>query len=58
VTPESTPERIHFICLWDRKEGDGSDGTKDMHDQISKHLGQIHVLDTDLLFFKDKRTSS
>jgi hypothetical protein len=49
-TPESTPERAHFICLWNRKEGDGPGGTKDMYNHISKHLGLIHVLDTNEFF--------
>lgn len=47
-----TPERVHFICLWNLKGGDGPGGTKDMYDQISKHLGHVHVLDTNELFKK------
>ena len=54
LRPESSPERVHFICLWSRKEGDGPGGTKDMYDQISKHLGQAYVLDTNELFLKSK----
>lgn len=38
-TPEMTPERIQFICLWNGKEGDGPGGTKDLYNLISKHLG-------------------
>jgi tetratricopeptide (TPR) repeat protein len=45
-----TPERVRFICLWNRKEGDGPGGTKDMYDQISKHFGQAYILDTNKLF--------
>jgi len=45
-----TPERVRFICLWNRKEGDGPGGTKDMYDQISKHFGQAYILDTNELF--------
>ena len=52
LRPESSPERVHFICLWNRKEGDGPRATKDMYDQISKHLGQAYVLDTNELFKK------
>lgn len=46
------PEKVHFICLWNRKEGDGSGGTKHMYDEVSKHFGQVHVLDTNKLFKK------
>ncbi len=52
LRPEKTPERVHFICLWNRKEGDGPGGTKDMYEQISKHLGHAYVLDTNELFKK------
>jgi len=47
-----SPERVRFICLWDRKGGDGPSGTKDMYDQISNHLGRAYVLDTNELFKK------
>jgi tetratricopeptide (TPR) repeat protein len=47
-----TPEKVHFICLWNRKEGDGPGGTKDMYDQISKHFGHTYILDTNELFEK------
>jgi hypothetical protein len=45
-------EKVHFICLWNRKEGDGPGGTKHMYDEVSKHFGQVHVLDTNKLFKK------
>ena len=48
--PDRKPENVHLICLWNRKEGDGPGGTKDMYNQISKHSGQIHILDTNVLF--------
>jgi tetratricopeptide (TPR) repeat protein len=51
---EMTPERVHFICLWNGKEGDGPGGTKDMLDEISKHLGRAYVLDTNELFKTNK----
>lgn len=44
------PNKAHFISLWNRKEGDGPGGTKHMVDEVSKHFGQVHILDTDLLF--------
>ncbi len=50
LRPEMTPQRIHFICLWNGKEGDAPGGTKDMYDQISKHSGHTYVLDTNELF--------
>jgi len=46
------PEKVHFICLWNRKDGDGPGGTKHMYDEVSKHFGQVHVLDTNKLFKK------
>ena len=44
------PEKVRFICLWNRKEGDGPGGTKDMNDQISTHFGRVYILDTNELF--------
>ncbi len=44
------PEKVHFICLWNRKGGDGPGGTKHMHDEVNKRTGQVHVLDTNNLF--------
>jgi tetratricopeptide (TPR) repeat protein len=52
LKPENAPERVRFICLWNRKESDGPGGTKDMYEQISKHLGRAYVLDTNELFKK------
>ena len=52
LTQQGKPERMHFLCLWNRKGGDGPGGTKDMYDQVSKHLGQVSVLDTNELFKK------
>ena len=44
------PQRLRFICLWDRKGGEGPGGTKDMYEQVLNHSGEVHVLDTNLLF--------
>jgi tetratricopeptide (TPR) repeat protein len=44
------PERVHFICLWNRQGGDGPGGTKHMHDEVEKRSGQVHVLDTNALW--------
>lgn len=45
-----TPEKVSFICLWNRKGGDGPGGTKDMYDRMSKHFGHSYILDTNELF--------
>jgi hypothetical protein len=47
------PEKVQFICLWDRKEGDGPGDTKDMYDRVLKHFGQVYILDTNELFKKE-----
>jgi len=43
-------QKLHFICLWNRKAGDGPGGTKQMYDTVVQHLGQVHVLDTTKLW--------
>lgn len=43
-------EKVHFICLWNRQGGDGPGGTEHMHDEVNKRTGQVHVLDTNILF--------
>lgn len=42
--------KVRFICLWDRKGGDGPGGTKHMYDAVKEHSGQVYVLDTNELF--------
>jgi hypothetical protein len=44
------PEKVHFICLWNRREGDGPGGTRHMHDIVLAHAGHVHVLDTTTLW--------
>lgn len=44
------PEKVRFICLWNRKAGDGPGGTKHMHDEVIEHSGRVYVLDTNELF--------
>lgn len=44
------PENVRFICLWNRKAGDGPGGTKHMHDEVIEHSGRVYVLDTNELF--------
>ena len=43
-------EKVHFICLWNRKGGDGIGGTEHMHNTVLKYSGQVHVLDTNILW--------
>jgi hypothetical protein len=43
-------EKVRFICLWNRKGGDGPGGTKHMHDTVLEHSGQVYVLDTNILW--------
>jgi hypothetical protein len=47
-------EKVRFICLWNRKGGDGRGGTKHMHDEVKKRAGQVFVLDTNMLFKEDR----
>lgn len=42
-------ERVHFICLWNGKGGDGPGGTKHMHDEVLKRFGHVSVIDTNTL---------
>ena len=44
------PEKVHFICLWNREGGDGPGGTKHMHDSVRERSGHFYVLDTNILF--------
>lgn len=44
------PEKVRFICLWDRKGGDGPGGTNHMHDSLKKRSVLVYVLDTNVLF--------
>ena len=41
--------KVHFICLWDGKGGDGPGGTKHMHDVVKRRGGWITVIDTNTL---------
>ena len=43
-------EKVHCLCLWDGKGGDGPGGTKHMHDAVKQRSGQVYVLDTKTLF--------
>lgn len=50
TTLAAGPDKVRFICLWNRKEGDGPGGTKHLHDTVLKHSGQVYVLDTTRLW--------
>jgi len=44
------PEKVRFLCLWNREGGDGPGGTQHMHDTVLNHSGQVYVLDTNTLW--------
>ncbi len=46
-------EKVHCICLWDGKGGDGPGGTRHMHNCVKKHSGKVYILDTKKLFNTD-----
>lgn len=43
-------DKVHFMCLWNRRGGDGPGGTQHMHDAVKKRSGHVYVLDTNVLF--------
>ncbi len=48
-------EKVHCICLWDGRSGDGPGGTQHMHDSVKQRSGQVHVLDIKTLFKTNER---
>lgn len=44
------PDKVRFICLWNRKGGDGPGGTEHMHDTVQHYSGRVYVLDTTKLW--------
>jgi tetratricopeptide (TPR) repeat protein len=44
------PGNVRFVCLWNRKGGDGPGGTKHMHDTVQRYAGRVYVLDTTKLW--------
>jgi hypothetical protein len=44
------PEKVRFICLWNRQGGDGPGGTEHMRNTVKKHSGKVYVLDTTKLW--------
>lgn len=43
-------DKLHLLCLWNRKGGDGPGGTQHLHDEARRHAAHVHVLDTNILF--------
>ncbi|MGB7951846.1 MAG: hypothetical protein WCH75_29520, partial [Candidatus Binatia bacterium] len=44
------PDKVKFLCLWNRKGGDGPGGTEHMYETVKKYSGRVSVLDTNLLW--------
>ena len=44
------PDKVRFVCLWNRKGGDGPGGTEHMYETVQKYSGRVYVLDTNLLW--------
>lgn len=44
------PEKVEFICLWNGKQGDGPGGTRHLMQEVQRHAGRTHWLDTTKLW--------
>jgi tetratricopeptide (TPR) repeat protein len=44
------PDKVRFVCLWNRRGGDGPGGTEHMFETVQKYSGRVYVLDTNLLW--------
>jgi tetratricopeptide (TPR) repeat protein len=44
------PEKVRFVCLWNRKGGDGPGGTQHMYETVQKYSGRVYVIDTTTLW--------
>jgi tetratricopeptide (TPR) repeat protein len=44
------PDKVRFMCLWNRKGGDGPGGTEHMYETVQKYSGRVYVLDTNSLW--------
>jgi tetratricopeptide (TPR) repeat protein len=44
------PDKVRFVCLWNRKGGDGIGGTEHMHNTVLQYAGRVYVLDTTKLW--------
>jgi hypothetical protein len=43
-------DKINFIALWDRLDGDGQGGTKHMFETVKRRSGQTHIIDIKTLW--------
>lgn len=48
-------EKIRFVCLWNRKGGDGPGGTQHMYQAVEQRSGHSYVIDTNELLTEFKR---
>lgn len=39
-------KKVHFICLWDGRSGDGPGGTAHMYEEVNRRTGQVTWIDT------------
>ena len=44
------PDKVRFVCLWNRKGGDGAGGTEHMVETVQKYSGRVYILDTTKLW--------
>ncbi|HEX5021590.1 MAG TPA: tetratricopeptide repeat protein, partial [Candidatus Binatia bacterium] len=44
------PEKVRFVCLWNRKGGDGPGGTQHMFETVQQYSGRVYVIDTTTLW--------
>jgi hypothetical protein len=44
------PDKVRFVCLWNRKEGDAFGGTEHMHETVQKYSGRVYLIDTTKLW--------
>ncbi|MPZ76426.1 MAG: DUF4071 domain-containing protein [Deltaproteobacteria bacterium] len=44
------PEKVRFMCLWNRKGADGPGGTQHMYETVKKYSGRVYVVDTTSLW--------
>jgi hypothetical protein len=44
------PEKVRFVCLWNRSGGDGPGGTQHMFETVQKYSGRVYVIDTTTLW--------
>jgi len=45
-----SPEKVHFVCLWNGEGGDGPGGTAHLYQEVQERTGQVYWLDTSKLW--------